>query len=132
MRGGLAEGADIFTSCGPTSTLDRFSAAMSVAPGDAAVADQEAVDRIRAILTQDALPAGRAAGPLFVAFGDQDTIIFPAWTAAAVQRACAGGDVIDVVRKPDGGHTNLGVTGPAIDWIAGRFAGDPAPDTCPA
>lgn len=132
IRGGLADNADVFTSCGPTSMADRFSAAMSVAPGDAAVADQEAVDRIRTILEQDALPAGRAAGPLFVAFGDQDSIILPAWTAAAVQRACAGGDVIDVVRKPDGGHTNLGVTGRAIDWIGDRFAGEPAPDTCPA
>jgi acetyl esterase/lipase len=132
MRGGLAAGADIFTSCGPTSTADRFSAAMNVAPGDATVSDQEAVDRIRDILDKDALPAGRAAGPLFVAFGDQDTIILSPWTVAAVQRACAGGDVISVVRKPDGGHTNLGVTGTAIDWIADRFAGDPAPDTCPA
>lgn len=132
IRGGLADNADVFTSCGPTFLVDRFSAAMSVAPGDAAVADQEAVERIRTILKQDALPAGRAAGPLFVAFGDQDSIILPAWTAAAVQRACAGGDVIEVVRKPDGGHTNLGVTGPAIDWIGDRFAGEPAPDTCPA
>ncbi|MGK9270618.1 lipase family protein [Williamsia muralis] len=132
IRGGLADNAEVFTSCGPTFLVDRFSAAMSVAPGDAAVADQEAVDRIRTILKQDALPAGRAAGPLFVAFGDQDSIILPAWTAAAVQRACAGGDVIEVVRKPDGGHTNLGVTGPAVDWIGDRFAGEPAPDTCPA
>jgi hypothetical protein len=132
MRGGLAAGADIFTSCGPTSIVDRFSAAMNVAPGDATVADEDAVERIRGILEQDALPAGRAAGPLFVAFGDQDTIILPEWTAAAVQRACAGGDVIEVVRKPDGGHTNLGVTGPAIDWIADRFAGETPPDTCPA
>ncbi|WP_307797318.1 lipase family protein [Williamsia soli] len=131
MRGGLAAGADVFTSCGPTSTADRFSAAMSIAPGDAAIADQDAADTIREILQSDALPARRADGPLFVAYGDQDTIILPAWTAAAVQRACAAGDVVEVVRKPDGGHTNLGVTGTAVDWISDRFADEPAPDSCP-
>lgn len=131
MRGGLAAGADVFTSCGPTSTADRFSAAMSIAPGDAAIADQEAADRIREILQGDALPARRADGPLFVAYGDQDTIILPAWTTAALQRACAAGDVVEVVRKPDGGHTNLGVTTTAVDWISDRFADQPAPDSCP-
>ncbi|ORM30254.1 hypothetical protein BFL43_19035 [Williamsia sp. 1135] len=131
MRGGLAAGADVFTSCGPTSTADRFSAAMSIAPGDAAIADQDAADRIREILQGDALPARRADGPLFVAYGDQDTIILSAWTTAALQRACAAGDVIEVVRKPDGGHTNLGVTGTAVDWISDRFADEPAPNSCP-
>lgn len=131
MRGGLAAGADVFTSCGPTSTADRFSAAMSIAPGDAAIADQDAADRIREILQGDALPARRADGPLFVAYGDQDTIILSAWTTAALQRACAAGDVIEVVRKPDGGHTNLGVTGTAVDWITDRFADQPAPNSCP-
>ncbi|HEY9313940.1 lipase family protein [Williamsia sp.] len=132
MRGGLAAGAPAFTSCGPTSTADRFSAAMDIAPGDAAIADQEAVDRLREILKSDALPAEPAAGPLFVAYGDKDTIILSAWTTAALQRACAQGDVIEIVRKPEGGHTNLGVTGDAVDWISDRFAGEPAPDTCPA
>lgn len=132
MRGGLAAGAEKFTSCGPTSTADRFSAAMSIRPGDAAISDQAAVDKIRGILEEDALPAGPAGGPLFVAYGDQDTIILPEWTTAAVRKACAEGDVIDVVRKPDGGHTNLGVTGDAVDWIVDRFDGEPAPDSCPA
>jgi hypothetical protein len=131
MRGGLAAGAPAFTSCGPTSTGDKFSAAMDIAPGDAAIADQAAVDRLREILESDALPAEPAAGPLFVAYGDQDTIILSAWTTAALQRACAQGDVIEIVRKPAGGHTNLGVTGDAVDWISDRFAGEPAPDTCP-
>ena len=132
MRGGLATGEKAFTSCGPTSTADRFSAATSIMPDDAAISDQAAVDKIRAILKGDALPGGPAAGPLFVAYGDQDTIILPAWTTAALQRACAEGDVIEIVRKPDSGHTNLGVTGDAVDWIGDRFDGVPAPDSCPA
>lgn len=132
MRGGLAAGTQAFTSCGPTATGDRFSAAMSIMPGDATISDQAAVDKIRGILRSDALPTGRAAGPLFVAYGDQDAIILPEWTTAAVRRACTAGDVVEVVRKPDRGHTNLGVTGDAVDWIVDRFAGETAPDSCPA
>lgn len=132
MRGGLAAGAEAFTSCGPTSMADKFSAATDIAPGDARIADEEALERLRGILIADALPAEPADGPLFVAYGDKDSIILSAWTTAALQRACAQGDVIEIVRKPEGGHTNLGVTDDAVAWIADRFAGQPAPDTCPA
>jgi hypothetical protein len=49
-------------------------------------------------------------------------------------RYCAAGVRVDHVEIDVGEHLSTVVTGApgALDWLANRFAGEPAPDTCPA
>ncbi|GGF34919.1 lipase family protein [Williamsia phyllosphaerae] len=130
MRGALAAGASDLTSCGPGSSFRKFSAITKVQPGDATIASADALRRLHDMLLVDSLPQRRSAGPLFVGYGDADQIITPAWTAAAVRRACAMGDTLSLSVAQGKGHTNTGLTPSAIAWIGNRFAGDPAPSTC--
>ena len=130
MRGALAAGATDLTSCGPGSAFRKFSAAAKAEPSDAAITSAAALRRLHDMLAVDSLPQRRSTGPLFVGYGDADQIINPAWTAAAVRRACAMGDTVSVSVAKGKGHTNTGLTPSAISWIGDRFAGDPAPSTC--
>ncbi|MGJ0119536.1 lipase family protein [Williamsia sp. MIQD14] len=131
MRGGLAAGAQALTSCGSGSAFSKYSALTGVRPGDAAIRSASALRQLHSMLAADALPQRRSDAPLFVGYGDSDQIITPSWTAGAVTRACAMGDTIERTVAVGKGHTNTGLTPSAIDWIGDRFAGDPAPNTCP-
>lgn len=130
MRGALAQGAADLTACGPGSAFRKFSAITKVRPGDAAITSAGALRRLHDMLVVDSLPQRRSSGPLFIGYGDADQIITPAWTAAAVRRACAMGDTLAVSVAAGKGHTNTGLTPRAISWIADRFAGREAPNTC--
>ncbi len=130
MRGALAAGASDLTSCGPGSVFRKYSAITKVQPGDSTISSATALKRLHNILVADALPQRRAAGPLFVAYGSADQIITPAWTTAAVRRACTLGDTISSTIEAGKGHTNLQSLPRAIDWIGDRFADQPAPSTC--
>jgi hypothetical protein len=113
-------------SCGVTAEFRALPAA-DFRPRSAA-----AVARLRGWLAGDALPAGPLRGPMFVAQGTADQIVRPRWTDDAVRTACRSGGVIDYVRFPGTGHPALPAAEPDIlRWLLGRFAGRPAPDTCP-
>ncbi len=87
--------------------------------------------RARQWLAEISLPRQRAAGPLLVIQGLADDTVEPAWTTSAVQRACALGDTVDYLTYPGVGHpATLAGAGAALAWVAGRFAGRPAPHTC--
>lgn len=85
-----------------------------------------------------------AASPLYVsgaprepvydyhATGDELAPIGP--DRQLVARYCEEGVPVDHVEIPIGEHeTTVATGGPgALEWLSTRFAGDPAPDTCPA
>ncbi len=79
--------------------------------------------------TPDALPADI---PVFLAQGTADTTIYPAVTEAYRQRLCGNGNAVHRVLRPGIEHRMIAheVAGQAVDWLAGRFAGQPAPDDC--
>jgi len=68
--------------------------------------------------------------PVRIVQGDQDLIVFEQITRATVEEMCRNGDVVeyDVVAGAD--HALL-TPERAVPWIQARFAGGPAPDTCP-
>lgn len=131
FRGEIAANQATLTSCGTGYLQSRIGAALSFQPGDAAMTNA-AGDVVRPMLQARALPQRRAAGPMYFAYGDQDQIVNAEWTTAAIGRACRLGDVIDSEIVPGKGHTDVGRSGQEIDWLRGRFAGRPAPNTCPA
>lgn len=65
--------------------------------------------------------------------GDVDTAVFPAATKAYVDQACASGAAISYTTYPDVDHLTLAAAARPqfVPWIADRFAGKPAPSTCP-
>jgi acetyl esterase/lipase len=70
--------------------------------------------------------------PVFVAQGDADRLVLPAVTKAYVQRLCRAGSKVKYLSLPDVKHGWAGADSalPAVAWMADRFAGVPAPDSC--
>ena len=70
--------------------------------------------------------------PVFVAQGDADRLVLPAVTQAYVKRLCYAGSKVQYLSLPGVKHGWAGADGalPAIAWIADRFDGVPAPDSC--
>lgn len=72
--------------------------------------------------------------PVFLAQGTDDATVRPPVTLAYARRLCAAGSRLAFLPLPGVGHglaANDAV--PALDaWLAGRFAGRPAPDDCDA
>jgi len=64
--------------------------------------------------------------------GMADTDVSPQLTVAATQALCQHGSVVDTYFTESDPHETLVWTArPAeLDWIADRFAGKPAPNTC--
>lgn len=70
--------------------------------------------------------------PILLTQGDADPLIDPALTEALRERLCERGEVVDLVSLPGVEHVEAGhEAAPAVaEWIADRFAGEPAPDGC--
>lgn len=130
LHGLLAENNDALTSCSPEANLQKRNIALRIGKDDARPRTPADTDRMRDWLRALALPKQRAAGPMLVVVGETDNLIRPEWTAAAVQRSCALGDVIDFRTRAGEGHANAKAVPGAVDWVSDRFAGVPATDTC--
>jgi acetyl esterase/lipase len=70
--------------------------------------------------------------PVFVAQGDADRLVLPAVTRAYVLRLCHAGSKVEYLSMPSVKHGWAGADSalPAIAWIADRFDGVSAPDSC--
>jgi pimeloyl-ACP methyl ester carboxylesterase len=70
--------------------------------------------------------------PLFLAQGTADNLVRPEVTRAYFQQQCKAGGKVRMVWLPNEGHGFAGrdSANVAVDWMMGRFAGDPAPDDC--
>lgn len=72
------------------------------------------------------------AAPVLVVQGTTDFVVLASSTDTAVQRLCAGANVVDYRRYPGANHGEvLGQAGPDIlAWVAARVAGDDPASTC--
>jgi acetyl esterase/lipase len=70
--------------------------------------------------------------PLFVAQGTADQLVRPAVTQDYIARACRAGDKVRWLLMPGVGHgfAARNAATAAVAWMAGRFAGEAAPDDC--
>lgn len=112
----LPAGSDETTTCAPGK----------VEPKEAS---PEAISRLTDRLASYALPQLPTQVPIAVYYGGIDDLVLPEWTEGALRRACELGDTIEATRIDDGGH-GLDPGEPMIDWVAARFAGEPAPSNC--
>ena len=70
--------------------------------------------------------------PVFLSQGLADTIVRPTITEDYVRRLCRHGDKVRLVLMPGVTHHVIAVDSAqlAVEWMAGRFAGAPAPNNC--
>jgi hypothetical protein len=61
-------------------------------------------------------------------------LVRPAITEAYRARLCRNGNRVESVLMPGVGHAFIArdVAGAAVDWMAARFTGEPAPTNCRA
>lgn len=130
LHGILADRAEVYTACQGEKAGLQAKIAESVTADDYRPVDAEAAEQFREALTDFSLPTVQAPRPMLVAYGDQDELILPEWTRAAVGEACGLGDTVELVTVPGQGHGILNIGSTTQDWVNGRVAGTPAPTTC--
>lgn len=88
------------------------------------------VSRLRDLLRANALPQEPSAVPLLVVYGGDDDVVRPAWTRAAVARACVLGTPVSARELPRAGHADVVPDAQVMTWIADRFAGRAVSGAC--
>jgi pimeloyl-ACP methyl ester carboxylesterase len=88
----------------------------------------------RAISEQNTPGAAHIGVPILITQGGADKIVPLAVTKRFAAKLCARGETVDLRVYPTVEHLEAGiVVAPDVAaWIAARFAGQPAPSTCPA
>jgi hypothetical protein len=130
-RGVVADKWDVLSVCEGPEVDERTSVIEQITPDDLRPSSPQAVEALRAYLEKMTLPQGPTAAPMLVIYGGLDSFVPAAWTDRAVIAACQMGDVIDVQLQADKGHTDVDVSA-VYPWIAARFNGEPAPNSCEA
>lgn len=130
-RGIVADKWDALLQCDFAKADERSQIVDQITPDDLVPSSAAATDSLRDKLRKSSLPRQPLAAPAYVIYGGQDVLIPPAWTDAALQRACEAGDVVRIDLQPDRGHSDVDVS-PVMGWIADRFHGAAAPNSCDA
>ena len=130
LHGVMARSIDVFVGCEGVNSSQRGIIAQAAPASDFTPSTPQAADRLRQWFGADVLPHRPASAPMLVAYGDADPIVLPQWTALAIDRACALGDVVDAHVAPGQGHGTLDLGSAPFEWVRGRFDGSPPPNTC--
>jgi pimeloyl-ACP methyl ester carboxylesterase len=128
-RGIVKDKWDELLQCDYATSEERSKLLDDITPDDLRPATIEATDTLRNHLRESSLPRLPTSAPALVIYGGQDALIPSAWTNAALQRACALGDVVEINLQPDKGHSDIDVSS-GFQWITDRFNGEPAPNSC--
>lgn len=126
-RGRAAAEWETLSTCEEQSVRDTYV----IGPGDLTPRTPAAAEQVRRYLTAWALPHKPLSAPLLVAYGEKDTFIDSLWTTRALAKACQLGGTIQAKLDPDGTHGETDIGDP-VQWLAARFAGEPAQNDCPA
>jgi hypothetical protein len=128
-RGIVAKKWDVISSCQGQASQERAQVAAQSTPDDLRPSGPAAVATLRGYFQKTSLPQGPAQAPMLVIYGGRDSLIPPAWTSRALDRACKMGDVIQIQMQPDKGDGQIDPL-TALDWIGERFNNAPAPNDC--
>jgi alpha-beta hydrolase superfamily lysophospholipase len=99
-----------------------------------AVPDVTDIDPWKSLLAQNEAGTLPTDIPVLITQGSADQLVLPKVTRAYVQRLCSNGSRVTYVELPGVRHGFVGSDSAlqAVDWMSDRFAGKPAPSTCPA
>jgi hypothetical protein len=112
------------TACWGPESHDRDRLAKQIGPNDLRPANGDATEALRAYLQKTSLPQAPTAAPMLVVPDGPEGLIPVAQTDAAVARACAMGDVIQLGDPQSADPSAL------INWINDRFNAVPAQNDC--
>ena len=121
---------EVLSACDGELQSQRDLAVRRLGPDSIRPRTAAAAYRLRGYLTDWALPHRKVSAPLYVVFSSTDPYVDSAWTAAALQRACALGGRIRFQLQTDRGHADLEITH-QISWLVKRFAGSKVRSDCP-
>jgi pimeloyl-ACP methyl ester carboxylesterase len=95
--------------------------------------DPDKTEPWKSIMARNSPGTPKHSAPLFIARGSDDEIIVPDVSADFVERLCRSGAVVRVETIDKADHSQMGAAaaGVAVGWISDRFAGVPAPNSCP-
>ncbi|EOM77671.1 alpha/beta hydrolase [Rhodococcus rhodnii] len=128
-RGTLSRRTDAAAPCLGDSGAVGTDDARAVPAADYAPATDEDRVRLTAALDARRLPRSPATAPALVAFGGRDSVTSPERTRAAVRAACARGDRVTVLERPDDDH-RVGISPEVLDWITALRSGATPRPTC--
>ena len=129
-RGGIVEQKwDVLLACQGQALEKRSTIAGQITPDDLRPRTPAAAAILRGYLQKTSLPQGPTEAPMLVTYGEMDPLVPAAWTERALDEACRMGDVITIRRLPGDAPDQLDMAG-ALDWIAQRANGVPAPNDC--
>jgi pimeloyl-ACP methyl ester carboxylesterase len=120
---------DVLSACQGPAFQERAQVADEITADDLRPSSPMATEILRGYLQKTSLPQGPTAAPMLVIYGGQDSLIPPAWTERALDRACRMGDVIQIQMQPERGHDQIDPSA-AFDWLGERFKDLPAQNDC--
>jgi acetyl esterase/lipase len=96
------------------------------------VANPAAIEPWKSLLAQNTPGVLPQTIPVFLAQGSTDGLVRPQVTMDYMQRLCRAGNRVRMLVMPNVSHGFAGrdAAGDAVNWIADRFAGRPAPTDC--
>jgi len=98
------------------------------------VKDITAIEPWKSLVAQNEAGTLPADMPVLITQGAADRLVLPSVTQAYVQRLCDAGSRVQYSVYPGVNHGFIGSDSAieAVNWMAERFAGQPAPSTCAA
>jgi Secretory lipase len=132
LHGALARKKDVWLACTGPLAEQQSTAVGELTMSDSEPVSREATEALRQALFEYALPQRPATGPMLVITGGDDQTVLSQWVASAVKKACAQGDVVEFVIRPNEGADNLNGGPRVAQWLGERLAGAPPVNTCGA
>lgn len=120
---------DELSQCSASRGAQRAEVLESLSADEFRPTSPEAVTELRELLRERAVPDLPAAAPTIVIYGGKDELIRSEWTAAAVRRSCARGDIVHTEFQPAADHG--GIDGrQVVGWLTARFDDEPSYNRC--
>ena len=112
---------------------DVYTAYKTLAPGETLIANPNEVEPAKTIFAANAPGQVKTAVPILIVHGTNDTTIPPETTKVLADQMCALGQVVERVTYDGETHATIidAVTADVDHWLDDRFAGVPAPTSCP-
>jgi pimeloyl-ACP methyl ester carboxylesterase len=128
-RGSVASNWDALAQCFGPRMEERNAAVGKIEPAELKPATHAATVKLTGLLEAMAVPQRKADAPMLVIYTGKDEYINPAWTKAAVEKACHLGSRIEVEFQADKGHGTFDWAH-VFPWLADRVQGKLLGKTC--
>jgi len=112
--------------------LDRYQTERPLRRRFLSVKNLASIEPYRSLLARNTPGTLSPDIPILIAQGLADTLVLPPVTKDYVTRLCRAGSRVKYLLMANIGHASAALTSApvAVDWMADRFAGRPAPSDC--